>query len=401
MLSFWVLPTLYCKFRQTNLKLQQKSVKFQRGGKVAAKTNCVINGIPYYRIRKKIGEDVNGKSIIKPFYGKNKTNAEDLVKEWKDSHKTRIVKDEYFAKTMNYYMNEVFKNDNHADGTKIRYKGVYNRYIKDSEDLNKYRMNQINSHALQTYFNNLKDKVTHSTLIAIRNILTLFFRYAEIQGYCFNPMQVIEINRNKPKSNDIVIFTKEEVKKIITSKTSGQHSYNRFLILFALGTGLRQGELLGLKYSDIKDGQVKVKRQVITDTNKRRKIEDTKTENSVRYVPIPKPILKELEAYKKNKNQDDYIFVSKESNLMDANNLIRSYKRFLISIDVPYKDFHTLRRTYATALCENGVDINTVAKLLGNTVVVAAQYYTFISDKKKVEAVSKIEDLFDVNKWQG
>ena len=366
---------------------------------MAIKTNCVINRIPYYRIRKKIGEDVNGKPIIKPFYGKNKTDTENQVKDWSENFNIGIAKDEYFAKTIHYYISEVFLNDNHADGTKIRYKGVYKRYIKNSEELNKYRMNQINSQAIQTYFNNLKDKASHSTLIAIRNTLTLFFQYAEMQGYCRNYMGAIKINKSKTKSNDIVIFTKEEVKKIINSKASGQHAYNRFLILLALGTGLRQGELLGLKFSDIKDGQVKVMRQVITDTDKKRKIADTKTENSIRYIPIPKPILIELEAYKKNK--DGYIFTSRTGGLMDANNLIRSYKRFLTSVGVDYKDFHTLRRTYATALCENGVDINTVAKLLGNTVAVAAQYYTFVSDKLKVEAVGKIESLFDVNNLQG
>lgn len=365
---------------------------------MANKTNCVINGIPYYRKRHKVGMKFNKKGELvpdnKPFYGKNKTDAENKIKKWEEDHSYGIDKDEYFAKIMHYYVREVFLNGSHTDGTKIRYKGVYEKYIKDGE-LNNCRMNQINSQAIQTFFNNLKEKASYSTLIAIRNILTLFFQYAEMQGCCRNHMASIKINKGKSKSGDIVVFSKEEVKKIISSKSSGQHSYNRFLILLALGTGLRQGELLGLKFSDIKDGQVKVVRQVITDTDKKRKISDTKTENSVRYVPIPSPILNELEIYKKNK--DGYIFASKTGDLMDASNLIRSYKRFLKSIDVPYKDFHTLRRTYATALCENGVDINTVSKLLGNTVTVAAQYYTFISNKQKTEAVDKIESLFNVN----
>jgi integrase len=359
---------------------------------MASKTNCVINGKPYYRIRKKIGVDADGKKIIKSFYGKNKTDAENQVKEWEENHNAGINKDENFSVLMNYYVTKVFEKGNHAAGSKIRYKGVYEKYIKKSE-LNEYRMNEISGQVIQGFFNSLK--ATYSTLIAIRNILTLFFQYAEMQGYCRNPMNVIKISRDRIKHKEIVTFSKEEVKKIVSSEKTRYHSYNRFLILFALGTGLREGEILGLKFGDIVNGQVKVLRQAVTGTDKKRSIADTKTGNSIRYIPIPKPLLAELEELKEGKNDEDHIFTSRYGNLMDVNNLTRSYKRFLKSIDVPYKDFHTLRRTYATTLCENGVDINTIAKLLGNTVAVVAQYYAFVSDKLKSDAVDKIEGMFN------
>lgn len=359
---------------------------------MAKKTNCTINGKEYYRIRKKIGVDANGKAIIKSFYGKNKTDAENQVKEWEENHRAGVDKDEHFSVFMNYYIENVFLKDNHAEGTKIRYKRVYNKYIKESEILNQYKMNEIGGQVIQKYFNSLA--VTYSTKVAIRNILTLFFRYAELQGYCRNPMDVIKISRDKVKTKGIVVFTNEEVKKIINSKKSGNNSYNRLLFLFALGTGLRQGEILGLTYGDIENGKVKVVKQVV-NSDEGRKIADTKTENSIRYVPVPKTLLGELEEMKKSHKATDYIFASRYGNLMDVNNLIRSYKRFLKSIGVPYKDFHTLRRTYATMLCENGVDINTVASLLGNTVAVVAKYYAFVSDKKKMEAADKIEDIFN------
>ncbi len=79
---------------------------------------------------------------------------------------------------------------------------------------------------------------------------------------------------------------------------------------------------------------------------------------------------------------------------MDASNLTRSYKRFLKSIGVNYKEFHTLRRTYETTLLEKGIDINRVAKLMGDTVPVVAQYYAAVSDEHKAEAADKINELF-------
>ena len=109
---------------------------------------------------------------------------------------------------------------------------------------------------------------------------------------------------------------------------------------------------------------------------------------------MPESLRNELEERRKGHSDDDHIFLSRKGNLMDASNLTRSYKRFLKSIGVNYKEFHTLRRTYATTLLEKGIDINRVAKLMGDTVPVVAQYYAAVSDEHKAEAADKINELF-------
>lgn len=362
---------------------------------MASKTNCTINGIDYYRIRKRDGLKLNkdGKWVpnIVSFYGKNKTDAEKKVAEYFAKKKMGINTEEYFATSMNYYVVNVFLKGKNADGTKRRYLGVYNKYIKSST-LNNYKLSEINSKVVQEFFNQLD--ASYSTMIATRNILKLFFKYAESEGYCKNPMQNIAIGKSRATDNVIVVFTKEEINKIVNSKETGKNAYNRFLFLFALGTGLRQAELLGLKYGDIEEGRIKVVRQIVTGIENNRKVDDTKTDNSVRYVPVPQPLLEQIEKQREGKADDEYIFTGKNGQFLDVSNLIRSYKRFLKSINVPYKEFHTLRRTYATTLCENGVDVATVAELLGNTVEVAAKYYTFVSETRKAKAVSTLDSIF-------
>jgi integrase len=368
---------------------------------MASKKNCTINGIDYYRIRKKVGvkQNKNGKWVpdMKPFYGKNKTDAERQWEEWKEAHKRGINKDEYFGKLMQYFMEDVFLKGKHADGTKIRYNGVYNKYLVGNEILNQNRMNEINGIVIQSLFNGFKPDMTYSTKIAIKNVLTLFFDWTEIQGYCSNPMKAISIERNKKKieHNEIVVFTKEEAEKIAKIAPNAQHSYNHLLFRLALGTGLREGELLALTFGDItKDWQIRVVKQVITDLDKKRSLDDTKTQNSIRYVPIPNALRGELEERRKGNADSDHIFLTKNGNFIDASNLTRSYKRFLKNIGVGYKEFHTMRRTYATMLLEKGVDINRVAKLMGDTIAVVSQYYAAVSDKSKVEAADKINELF-------
>lgn len=367
---------------------------------MANKTNCVINGIPYYRIRRKVGikQNKKGKWVpdMKPFYGKNKTDAEGQWEEWKENHKSGINKDEYISILLQYYIANVFLKGKNADGTKIRYNGVYKKYLVGNDILNQNRMNGVCGMIIQDLFNSFPGDMTYSTKIAIRNILTLFFKWAKLQGYCENPMDIIAIGKNEKEAenNEIIVFTREEIGKIVKSKPACQHSYNRFLIRFALGTGLREGELLGLTYGNIVDGNVKVLKQAITNVEKKRVIDGTKTSNSVRLVPIPDALKGELEERRKEKKDSDHIFLSRKGNLMDASNLNRSYRRFLKSIGVQYKKPHALRATYATTLLEKGVDIARVAELLGDEVETVAKYYAFVSDKRKIEAVDKINELF-------
>jgi integrase len=358
-------------------------------------TNSNINGKDYYRIRKKIGEDINGKSIIKNFYGTSKKDAEKMYRDFEVQRKLHMkTENEYFNKLMHYWITEVFMNGSHASGTKLRYKASYENHILKSS-LSNYLMSEVNSKAVQAYFNDLKADNTHSQIISIKKVLSLFFKYAETEGYCKNPMGNIAINKVTVSKREIVVFNDAEIKKLIGSPTDS--SMYRFMFLLGLGTGLRQGELLGLKFGDIQDNKIKVVRQVVTDIDKKRVESNTKSMSGIRYVPIPESIMKELDIYKASKlntADTDYIFCTASGKLIDKSNIITSWKRFLARIEVPYKEFHTLRRTYCTMLCQNGVPLQVACELMGHKdVTVTAKYYTFISNSQKEAAANKINNV--------
>ncbi len=169
------------------------------------------------------------------------------------------------------------------------------------------------------------------------------------------------------------------------------------MFIFALGTGLRQGELRGLKFGDVKNGEIQVVKQITRSKEKTNVYSDTKSVNSVRQVPMPLNLTSQFAEYRKcaKRNKDsDLVFCTEAGLFIDKSNLIRSYRRFLASLDVPYKSFHVLRKTYATLLCEGKVPITTVANLIGDTVPVASQYYAFISNESRREAVGKLDSIF-------
>jgi integrase len=365
--------------------------------RLANKTNCVINGIPYYRLRRKVGLKLNnaGEWVddIKPFYGKSKKDAENKYSDYIANQKSGVKNEnEYFNHLMHYWVYQVFMNGNHSEGTKQKYECAYRLYIQKCS-LSNYLMSEISGKSVQNFFNELV--LTASQLNAIKKILALFFKYADSEGYCRNPMVNISIRKPTRTQNEIVVFSKTEIGRILKSNPNSRNATYRFLFLLGLGTGLRQGELLGLKYSDIKDGKINVVRQISTGTDKIRREYDTKSQNSVRQVPIPEYLLPELEEHNK-KRINDYVFCTSTGKLIDKSNLIFSWHRFLDSIGVEYKEFHTLRRTYCTMLCESGIPIQVASQLMGHSsVAVTAKYYAFVSDKTKEKAAEQINGIFN------
>lgn len=354
---------------------------------MANKTNCVINGKEYYRIRKKIGEDSRGKSIIKPFYGKNKKDAERMVAEWEVSRRSGTVSGkEYLSQVIEYYIENVMMKSDLAEGSKTRYKITYTKHIKDTK-MTLMPISEINSKIIQEFYNELTE--SGKRIEMIHKVLSGFFKYADSIGYCRNPLVNVTVKRNRKADEQIVVFTHDEVSKILNSQYDSPNSQYRSAILFALGTGVRAGELVALTWDDIKGNDVHITKQAIYDINSKLKIDTVKTENSVRSIPIPSFVMEALP-----KRSGDLIFCTSNGTMLDKKNLSITYFRFLKSIGVKRKSFHALRRTYCTMLCESGVPIQIASKLMGHSSIsVTAKYYTFVSDKEKIDASQKLDDV--------
>lgn len=146
-------------------------------------------------------------------------------------------------------------------------------------------------------------------------------------------------------------------------------------------TGLRLGEVCGLKWSDYDtDGQIiSVKRQMLSWDGGDGLITQPKTKTSVRSVPVPPRLRDVLRSYP---HHDGMIFTRSDRDVMSK----------AVS-ELSKVTFHALRHTYATTLIANGVDIKTVAALLGDkmeTVMKTYVHYTDDMRKSAADAVGKI-----------
>jgi integrase len=388
---------------------------------MARKTNYIKNSIEYYRVTATIGRDSSGKLIRKEFYGKSKKEAEDKRDEYLRGIKSGLSVDHQnvtIGPLMHTWLYEVVRvSDKIKPSTFERYEGVYRNYIKDSP-LYGIKLHNLKSIHIQRYYNTLYENgKTSSQIKNLNKLLKKFFFYAVDEGYLLkNPCTSKSLTipgEVTQEDTDIEIFNDEEIEAI---KKALEGHRLKPLILLALGTGLRQGELLGLKWSnvDLKNKEIKVEQAIkavtIINSDGSRKYEireqPLKTKNSIRTVPIPSNLIPILEKHalkqKEEKlkagplyNDSNYVFTTATGNPIDTRNLLRAYERLLKKAGVSYRKFHTLRHTYATKLFEKGVPLKTVQMLLGHSdISVTANIYTHVMPEKKIDAAEKINDLF-------
>ena len=133
-----------------------------------------------------------------------------------------------------------------------------------------------------------------------------------------------------------------------------------------LATGLRRGELLGLKWTDIdwKNGIIKVRRQIARVDGQIVEA-PLKTKNSYRAVSISPQAIEVLREQKRKTN-DQYVFPSPNGGPISPDSVNNMLKRVLERAGIPKVRFHDLRHTFATIALQNGVDIKTVSGMLGH-----------------------------------
>lgn len=179
------------------------------------------------------------------------------------------------------------------------------------------------------------------------------------------------------------------------------------LYLLALTTGMRMGEILGLRWSDISFAKATISiRQNLVETKKGIQINTPKTEESERTIDISPKLVKALKTHKRRQAEEfmtftprpdhDLVFSSETGGPISPRNLSRNFSDALKKLDGKVKriTFHNLRDTHATRLIEEGVHIKAVAERLGHAdEVTLLRRYAHALPKISKEAAVKMDSL--------
>lgn len=362
-----------------------------------------------------IGRNDNGSLKRKDFYGKTKKEVQTKMDDYKKQMSLgllmndKITVDQWFFTWL-----FDFKSKDLAPSTFECYEGVYRLYIKDS-DIGDIKLIDLRTAHLQRYYTKLLDidKLDASNVKRINKTLKTCLKEAIKQGY-LQKNWCDDVNLPKVKKEDnIKALSKDEQLRLLEALKGIDLE---LLITFALGTGLRLGEVLGLKWSDIdfKEHTLSVQRsvrrvvEIQRDGSRNRVLKEVppKTENSFRTVPIPDSILSKLKSYKREQNElilaigedyqnNNYVFCNNDGTIMDPKKPNRRLSSVLKSNDIELITFHGLRHTYCTRLFEAGVPPKTVQSLVGHSdIETTMNIYTHVMKETKMEAVDKINSIF-------
>ena len=373
------------------------------------KYNCRVNGKPYYRV----SATIDGKR--RQVYGDGEKDALRKLEALKDSAKQGFNLDKRNAKVgevFKYWLLNVKRIEVKASSF-ARYECSYRNHI-EAYPISEMALSKLDSATMQKYINYLYEgeHLSSSTITETIKVWKMFLAWATDEGYLVkNPAKKISVPEQKTRkpNKPIETFTKEERIKIATYMEESCYQY-RELIQLAFATGMREGELLGLKWEDIYDDAIHVNRSTAMATkidaegNRTwvREVWNPKTANAVRTIPLNKQtvaMLKDLRLkqmkylFAHGHKQSEFVFTSSTGELVESRILLRSYKRMLERAGVPYRKFHAIRHTFATEAIKSGVDAKALQLLMGHSDITMTYKYVQANEDTKREAIEKMRAL--------
>ena len=250
---------------------------------------------------------------------------------------------------------------------------TYYNYLLCIENYLKPNLKNINLNETISYndlINKLSETLAPKTIKDIITVLKSIFKYYEEEYETH--LKIKKANVPKLAKENLKILTKTE-KNNMESYCIKHNDLKEIGIIICLNTGLRIGEICGLKWKDInfEEKVINVQRTVERIYDKKSHttkiiVGKPKTDSSIRSIPISNKLLGLLKPIKK-KYKDDYYVLSGNEKCIEPRDYQYYFKALLKKLKIkPYK-FHILRHTFASECIEVGMDVKSLNEILGHS----------------------------------
>ena len=298
---------------------------------------------------------------------------------------------------------EQYKQNRVKIGTYMGYKKYFDFAVK--EWLGDKYINDIRGEHIQSLYNNLAKKgYALSTIKVVSAVLNGCFQQAVRNGLIErNPVKLAELPR-KVETCSRQAMTKEQ-QTLFMEFAKESYLYNFFAVM--LRTGMRYGEMCGLKYSDIdkKKGVIHVRRTLKYIEWQGYLEDEPKTITSKRDIPLTDDILQFLDAQKnywdfRVENIDRYLFCNEKGNPLSKARVQGEIDRTIKRIHEAGYEFdritsHVFRHTFATRAIEAGMPPQVLKTILGHSsLAMTMDLYSHVLPDTKANEMKKISGSF-------
>ncbi|WP_094604741.1 Tyrosine recombinase XerC [Sporomusa silvacetica DSM 10669] len=324
-------------------------------------------------------KDKTGKNKVKAIYGKSKGEVNEKRKAWQKELdagiNTNSAKMTYEA-WLRIWL-DTYKKGSIEQTTLDNYQQYVTLHIIPG--LGSMKLKDLTRQNIQVFINDMSEKLSSGSVVLIRAIISNSLKIAvEDDILLKNPATGIKIlKRRVEQTTEIKPFSVEELKTIFSILGNGKY-YN--IAYVAAFTGMRRGEVLGLRWTDIDFSAkiIRVRQQIKYIHSKKELIAGRlKTENAYREIPLDDKVIAVLkkqsawQAANKLKLGNAYtdsglVFTDELGGMLKPINISVSFGYAVKKAKAGERSFHDLRHTFASVAISSGVSVKAISATMGH-----------------------------------
>ena len=316
--------------------------------------------------------------------------------------------------TLNQYLEHWLENVKRPSikiGSYLRYRDLLDLYILP--ELGHLRLRKLKLDHLEALYARLqtegradgKGGLSAKTVRLVHGLLYQSLEAAvKRRRIMYNVCRDVSLPRIERK--EMLTLTTEQAQQLLV--TAIGHRLEALLIL-ALTTGMRRGEILALQWKDIdwSDGSLQVRRSVNRYVGQGFKVSEPKTKQSRRKIALPVFVLEALKEHRTRQLEErlqagpswedhDLVFSNVYGNFLNPSHLGTDFHKLLKKAKLPIIRFHDLRHTAASLLLKMNVSPKMVQEILGHSdIEMTLGIYSHVLPGMHEEAMEKMDQLFN------
>lgn len=312
--------------------------------------------------------------------------------------------------TCSQYLNDWMKHkQNLGRSTRMNYESNIKHHIVPA--IGALKISELTPLLLQNFISDMRSKgLSEGTVKKIYNIIhTSLNQAVKLNLIPKNPASYID--KPKVKHEEMKVWTVDQVKQFIRvggekQGDSDTVKYRHFLAcLIALHTGMRQGEILGLRWKDIDFESKLLRIQQILEHDGKGFKSGAKSKAGNRTINLPDDLVEALKERRLQQEQEkehaqelyqdlDLVICTKVGTQVPPSDLYQVWKRLIQKAGLPHIRFHDIRHTHASILLMQGVHPKVVSeRLFHSSITLTLDTYSHLMPSMQADATKAFNDL--------